>query len=158
MKARPPIRFRKLRIAWSAGCGILCLLLIVLWVRTRYATETISGPLPGSASFGLVARDSGVGLVVVPITPDEHRIWTAHTLPFMDKVPWSVDVALGFVEYRKTDETFSIRVPCWSLMVLCAVLSVAPWVAWSKRFSLRTLLIAITLAAVVLGAVVWVLE
>jgi hypothetical protein len=27
------MRFRKLRIAWSVGWGILCVLLIVLWVR-----------------------------------------------------------------------------------------------------------------------------
>ena len=28
------MRFRKLRIAWSVGCGIACVLLIVLWVRS----------------------------------------------------------------------------------------------------------------------------
>jgi hypothetical protein len=28
------MRFRKLRIAISAVCGVLCLLLIVLWVRS----------------------------------------------------------------------------------------------------------------------------
>jgi hypothetical protein len=30
------MRFRKLRIAWSAGCAIACVLLIVLWVRSYY--------------------------------------------------------------------------------------------------------------------------
>src|SRR4051794_30713435 len=37
--------FRKLRIAWSVGCGIACVLLMLLWVRsywwgeqTHYAT------------------------------------------------------------------------------------------------------------------------
>ena len=30
------MRFRKLRIAWSVGCGILCVLLIVLWVRSYW--------------------------------------------------------------------------------------------------------------------------
>src|SRR6478672_11323736 len=28
------MRFRKLRIAWSVFCGLACLLLIVLWVRS----------------------------------------------------------------------------------------------------------------------------
>ena len=28
------MRFRKLRIAWSVACGIACVLLIVLWVRS----------------------------------------------------------------------------------------------------------------------------
>jgi hypothetical protein len=30
------VRFRKLRIAWSVGCSVLCLLLIVLWVRSYH--------------------------------------------------------------------------------------------------------------------------
>src|SRR3954466_10399403 len=34
------MRFRKLRIAWSAGWGLACVLLIVLWVRS-YGREGI---------------------------------------------------------------------------------------------------------------------
>ena len=30
------MKYRKLRIAWSAVCGIVCLLLIVLWVRSYW--------------------------------------------------------------------------------------------------------------------------
>ena len=30
---------RKLRIAWSVGCGIVCLLLIVLWVRSHWRKD-----------------------------------------------------------------------------------------------------------------------
>ena len=30
------MRFRKLRIAWSVVCGIACVLLIVLWVRSYW--------------------------------------------------------------------------------------------------------------------------
>ena len=33
------MRFRKLRIAWSVGCGIVCVLLIVLWVRSYFHSE-----------------------------------------------------------------------------------------------------------------------
>ncbi len=33
------MRFRKLRIAWSVGCGVLCLLLIVLWVRSYWRLD-----------------------------------------------------------------------------------------------------------------------
>jgi hypothetical protein len=29
------MKFRKLRIAFSAVCGVLCLLLIALWVRIK---------------------------------------------------------------------------------------------------------------------------
>jgi hypothetical protein len=38
---------RYLRIAFSALCGIICLLLIVLWVRSYYFNEQVSGPAFG---------------------------------------------------------------------------------------------------------------
>ena len=36
------MRFRKLRIAWSVGCAIACVLLIVLWVRSYWSADTVS--------------------------------------------------------------------------------------------------------------------
>ena len=35
----PRGRFRKLRIAWSVGWGVLAVLLIVLWVRSLVGTD-----------------------------------------------------------------------------------------------------------------------
>jgi hypothetical protein len=40
-----PRLIRSLRIAVSAVCGILCLLLIVLWVRSYWWLDIISGPV-----------------------------------------------------------------------------------------------------------------
>src|SRR6476619_8444557 len=43
------MKFRKLRIAWSVVCGLACLPLIVLWVRSYsredFASATILGRL-----------------------------------------------------------------------------------------------------------------
>ena len=47
-----------------------------------------------------------------------------------------------------------IAAPQWFLMLLTVVLAASPWIQRSRRFSLRTLLIATTLVAVVLGMVV----
>jgi hypothetical protein len=35
------MRFRKLRIAWSVACGIACVLLIALWVRSFWWWDTV---------------------------------------------------------------------------------------------------------------------
>jgi hypothetical protein len=35
------MRFRKLRLAWSVGWGLACVLLIVLWVRTYYRMDIL---------------------------------------------------------------------------------------------------------------------
>jgi hypothetical protein len=53
-------------------------------------------------------------------------------------------------------EGFFLTVPCWFPVVLSAVLVVVPWIKW--RFTVRTLLIATTLVAVVLGLIVYVMR
>ena len=47
----------------------------------------------------------------------------------------------------------SLSAPHWFVALLAVGISILPWLRW--RFSLRTLLIATTLVAVVLGVVVW---
>jgi hypothetical protein len=42
-------------------------------------------------------------------------------------------------------------VPYAALIAVALVMTGAPWIGWQKRFSLRTLLIAMTLAAVAIG-------
>src|SRR5712671_2831573 len=42
------MRFRKLRIAWSVACGIACVLLIVLWVRSYWWFDSAVGPISGT--------------------------------------------------------------------------------------------------------------
>jgi hypothetical protein len=42
------MKFRKLRLAWSVFCGIACVLLIALWVRSYFAHDAL-GCVSGSA-------------------------------------------------------------------------------------------------------------
>jgi hypothetical protein len=50
---------------------------------------------------------------------------------------------------------YDIIVPHGLGAMVFAMLATAPWIRWSSRFSLRTLLIATTLVALVLGLIVW---
>ena len=45
--------------------------------------------------------------------------------------------------------------PYWALTLLAAILAAVPWFPWSRRYSLRTLLIATTLVAVGLAIIVF---
>src|SRR3954451_10336249 len=36
------MRHRKLRIAWSVACGIICLLLVALWVRSYFSFDELT--------------------------------------------------------------------------------------------------------------------
>ena len=68
--------------------------------------------------------------------------------------PFSYPPYLGFyVELSRIRGVLSM--PYWFLAALATSLSIFPWTNWSRRFSLRTLLIATTLVAVGLGLIVW---
>jgi hypothetical protein len=59
----------------------------------------------------------------------------------------------AFKRFGRHPSSGGIIVPDWFLVLLSAALAVALWLPW--RFSLRTFLIATTLAAVLLGAIVY---
>ena len=96
------IKYRRPRIAFSAVCGILCLLLIVLSVQSY-------------SQWGQLHN------------------WNISKHPIIVTIGASYFLAIG-------------------LTMMAAAVS---WLPLSKRFSLRTLLIATTVVAALLGAVKW---
>jgi hypothetical protein len=146
------MRFRKLRIAWSVACVNACLLLIVLWLRSY---EWLDGfTVPASASSAVEAGTlPGVVAVGVRHVTENFRIdhrpvaeWrTMHSGPSQ---LWGGTML--------TQSTSAIYIPCWLLVLVSVILAGVPWrKTFGRRFSLRTLLIATTLIAVVLGLIVW---
>jgi hypothetical protein len=123
----------------------------VLWVRSLYTNDRMSGPLPGSG-FAIVSRSGGMGIGIWRREVDEG--WSLHTSP-----PQKVDLPytnLAFAEYMVDADMYRVRLWYWCLILISVVLVTAPWIRRIEwRFSLRTLLIATTLVAVGLGLVVW---
>ena len=111
------MRYRKLRITWTAICAIACLLLLVLWVRSYWDYFVIS--LPGTDRW-LGSANGSINL----------NYWGGVS----DSV-------------LRTQ----LAIPYWLSVLLFATLTAIPWI---RRFNLRTLLLAITAVAVVLGLVV----
>jgi hypothetical protein len=157
------MRYRKLRIAWSVGCGIACVLLIVLWVRSYLNYEDA---MWRSATDSLCVH-SGLGHVLVVEQPGNKPQyafpmwkWTVGSQPITDPVNLERDImnyhkTLGFGWGEIAPQRF-LMAPHWSLILLSSVMSGLPWLrSFAWRFSLRTLLIATTLVAVVLGLIVW---
>ncbi len=62
---------------------------------------------------------------------------------------------VGFGLYRTNPPGISLYVPYWFLVLLSAAFAAVPWFPYSRRFSLRTLLILVTLLAVALGLAMW---
>ena len=157
---RPFLRY--LRLAFSATCLIACVLLIVLWVRSYLWGDALDYKKSRLASvysnYGHIQIqwlniDSGV------MSTTSHG-WKYRTIPVVQS--WS----FGWFSMKGTRmagvaEVFAadvvvIRVPTCLLINPFAAIGLLPWIRKPKwRFSLRTLLISITLLAVVLGLIVW---
>src|SRR6476659_989396 len=73
------MRFRKLRIGWSVLCGIVCVLLIVLWVRSYSQPEWKFLRL--TTKQGLLLKSNG-GIGEVASFDDAARGFIPLALPY----------------------------------------------------------------------------
>jgi hypothetical protein len=153
------VRFRKLRIAWSVMFGIVAVLPIALWVRSYWVQDRVFVPIGGpnqievdsAAGMVWVVRSDGFSIVklnklIYQLTLD------GELLAFAQKL--RKKTLLGFANFEEIYMFVPIRttvVPHWSLALLCAGLGYVSWLPWSNRFGLRTLLLTMTLVAVVLA-------
>jgi hypothetical protein len=156
------MRFRKLRIAWSVAWGVVCVLLIVLWVRSYWWYDTLA-IYPSSRSFGLgsIQGELVYATTNFPSTFGPQPEWAARSeyitaktgFPLM-KDGRPLPRTLGFGWFLDVNWLY-LFVPHWFPMLVFVALAPASWIPRKDRFSLRTLLIATTLVAVVLGLIVW---
>ena len=146
---------RTAKNAFSAACAVVCVALVGLWERS-YATADF---MTDSRHFSLGSL--GGRFVLVQNKQPSTFEWSdlefghiprtkhvADTLQILD-----TQSVLGFGRFSRGAETLSWA-PHWAFVLLFGLFAVAPWINWSKRFSLRTLLIVTTLVAVVLGVAV----
>jgi hypothetical protein len=144
---------RLLNIA-SIVCLVVCAALMGMWVRSYYSTDMAHGPFLGSpASFTIVSTQGELGLAA-----------------FINPGPDRFDGQSGYIDDRffacprynpfwgfgaRTAGGNPIVVfPFWFLVLANVALAAAFRVKWSRRFGLRTMLVATTLIAVALGMIV----
>src|SRR6476619_1389766 len=114
------MRFRKLRITWSVFCGIVCVLLIVLWVRSyRPGDIIVVRKSPYSRTMFVSRR----GLI------DYASDTAFEPMPFSEgyRVTRMSDDALVVNRERAGVITF----PHWLPVFLAGAFVAAPWVRWS---------------------------
>jgi hypothetical protein len=167
---RPRI-LRRLRIAVTAVSGTLCLLLIALWMRSYWRADelTLASRLRLTSIYGHIQY------VTAPILfekPWDYLSWrpskgeiravtkTEAMLNDLDKkkiAHLSAVLGIGGPSVRPSAAWLG-SVPYWSVVCVAATLTIAIWIPWSNRFSLRTLLLTTTLVAILLGTVVYALK
>lgn len=147
------MQYRRLRICISAFFGVLTLLLCVLWARSYWWFEGYT--IKPSVYYGGIGWTAGT-LLIEGISPGNPQVAAGYVCRPIDK---SSVRTLGF-EYTRWNKAFSLAMPIYTLVLLTSVLTALPviqreWIYLPNRFSLRTLLIATTIIAAMLGLVVW---
>jgi hypothetical protein len=151
------VKFRKLRIAWSVFWGLACVLLIVLWVRSYYRGDYLIMPATDTRGFGGNSLNGWLKLSTFSVGKDDPWRWVREpkrkAMVTYGTFFEAKQNRFGF-GWHQIKSTYAVMMPHWFPLLLAAMVAAIPWVSW--RFTLRTLLIATTLVAVVLGVVVYV--
>ena len=148
-----------LRIAVTALSLTTCVLLIALWVRSYWYWDHLYNPI---GNGNLIIIESSSSRVIVKLATGSGP-WTWHISRELHGDYWAGAFKdweeanrhkgiVGFACYA-TPWITTYRAPYWFLVLLSVTLAVIPWLPWSRRFSLRTLLIATTLIAIMLGVI-----
>jgi hypothetical protein len=143
-----------MRIAVTALSLTACVLLVSLWVRSYWWYDSIVAQVSRTNGLGVTSMEGRILLKYDADWDTQTATWEVFSqkaseelrdFVFQSWPSFGITWDSGFVEGA---------VPHWFLAVLPAAIAAASW-TWGKwRFSLRTLLIATTLVAVGLGAIV----
>lgn len=149
---------RRLRIGWTVFFAVLTVALCVLWVRSYWRTDTVVGPLWHSQSFNIVSTQGKLGLAMF-VAHSPIQYFEASTGVYREGILIFAHSRycnqLGF-RYFVDESHVYVVAPHWFIIPIPIALSALPWLPrWSTRFSLRTMLIATTLIAAAMGAMVW---
>jgi hypothetical protein len=134
----------------------LAVALLLLWVRSFYIATDFRQQVTSTLAFSVIAQRGFVGAVVFnPISevPRGYYKWGVSTMDLsrLPKPDWDLRMR------RRPDIYVQIMLPLWFVMLTIAASSVvALRMEW--RFTLRTLLIAMTGVAVLLGLILWVVR
>ena len=141
------MRFCTLRMTVSSVCVVACVLLIVLWVRSYWRSDSaIMSPHRITSFNGRIVFSSDGWYY----GEDSRLYCELGRSPEAAPTQWFKNTGLVW-QYPS-----AVAIPYLCPGLLLAAVAVAPWLRWSNRFTLHTLLIATTLVAVVLGLIVWV--
>ena len=150
--------FRHWRILVSLICFTLFLTVIVFWVRSYTRRDELSSKSKTGSVVDIASRGGDVYFIsdTNPLdSPRRDLGWqvTSQDYHYSARKDHRVGF-LGFVALSQSSYIV-IAVPYWFISIIFALLCGLPWFWRRFNFSLRTFLVAFTVAAIVLGMIAW---
>jgi hypothetical protein len=137
---------RRYRIPLSIICGFACVLLFALLLRSYRWNSTIQGVI-GSERLQFTSEAGRLVFLIFPNAQSANfpsRSWTFSNNH--QRGNWR-----GWRFETMRPSGFEIVVPHWFFILSFTAVPSALWFPWSKRFSIRTMLVMTAIVAVVLG-------
>ena len=158
------MRFCKLRIGWSVFWGLACLVVLLLWLRSCWTVDGFGrGEESVSESKNMIIfvgdGDFTLERHIYPPRPQTTDHYPAIFPPSW--LHWSYEqksIGVGNFYWKHDPDETKFGFPILLLLLPFSISVAGPWICSPKRFSLRTLLLSITLMAMVLGLVVYVMK
>jgi hypothetical protein len=156
--AHPKPGKRLLRITASAAFLAAGAVLFAAWMRNFCWADVVWAPLPGARQMTIASSDGQIEVGILRPTrwspkPEGwgRATYTASQNRVLEVfVPWN-----KVIRYRFTiNRSMAIVLPHWLLTLAMLMLAAVPWIRWSRRFTIRTMLVVTTLIAVVLALAV----
>src|SRR5689334_23838883 len=152
----PPMRFRKLRIAWSVVFGVAGILVFVLWVRSYYVSDSAFMRVSTMTGYNFTSMQGQLTLRRETINGTGFYA-NMGTLEWV----WNRFPPGAFLRYRTIfgydlrELPYFMVFPYWAPALMFVVLSAAPILIHRTifQFSLGRLLIVTALVALALGAI-----
>jgi hypothetical protein len=136
----------------------MAIMLITLWVRSYSKHEAFGGPISPKSSIEFASVD---GRVYVTVFRQPKPEWRSHTYrPGRFGLTTLINHRRSFAGFKFYNDNANgtlffrgVAIPHWALLLVCGVIGALSWRDW--RFSLRVLLIAMTLLALAFGLLIW---
>lgn len=142
---------RHLRIAVSVACGLCCVLVILLWVRSYRKLDGVFWPITNVHAIEVDCLMGRVMFHVIDKTP--LSVWAPSKFKHYEmQEGWSKHFTSSVLGFYFQRGPLRVDVPYWFMLLALASMAAVSWpsrIEW--RFSVRTLLIATTVVAVLLG-------
>jgi hypothetical protein len=134
------MKIRNLKIAVSAASILACVFVLALWVRSHRVHDSFTWNGGRRLTIG---SDHGQMRVLVG------RAFTNEPLLRWESGMTMLPDDIGRWHFQASRQQILVAFPHRLPVTISILLAAAPWIHW--RFSLRSVLIAITIAAIVLG-------